>query len=342
MKSVLFLCALIAPLAGPTFAQSTADIIANNQRNHDFGDVSKSAKTEYRFTLRNPFKTDMRISGVRASCGCTTPILESQLVKPGESVGLVAHFNTDRFTGDRKATLTVSIIQPIQTELQLNVKGYIRSDVVVYPGEAAFGSVPETTEKKLSLSVDYAGKSDWKINQISSPFGFVKAEFNEASRANGRVRYNVDVYLDGSAPEGFVENQLIIHTNDQRRKTFPIAFSASIDKPIQVSPTSFALEKVKPGEPINRRITITTKSDFKVLDITSNVAEIRFDVPENAKRIHVLNLSITPKTLEPGLNGEIKGTVKILTDVKTDKPIEVPISFTLDAEKLANANSAPL
>ncbi len=340
MRSLLICCALVAPLSGPSFAQTTNDIIPADKRNHDFGDVTKASKSEYRFELKNPYKSEMRISGVRASCGCTTPILEGQVVKPGESIGLIAHFNTDRFTGDKKATLTVSITQPVFTELQLNVKGYIRSDVVVNPGEANFGSIPETTEKKLSLAVDYAGRSDWKIQGVDSPFGFVKASFNEVSRANGRVRYNIDVTIDGSAPEGFVANQLIVQTNDQRRKSFPIAFSATVDKPLKSSPAAIALGTVKPGEPVQQRLTMTSKNDFKILEIRSTIAEIRSDLPEVAKRVHMLNLTISPKIGETA-TGEVKGTLQVITDANTDKPIDIPLSFTFETEKFVNANPAP-
>ncbi len=341
MRSLFICCALVAPLSGLSYAQTTSDIVPVDKRNHDFGDVTKSSKSEHKFTIRNPYKSDMRINGVRASCGCTTPILESQVVRPGESTTLIAHFNTDRFTGDKKATLTVSIAAPIFTELQLNVKGYIRSDVVVSPGEAAFGSIPETTDKKLTLNIDYAGRPDWKILDIVSPFSFVKANATEVSRANSRVRYTLDVTIDGSAPEGFVENQLIIHTNDQRRKTFPIAFSASIDKPLKASPSSLALGTIKPNEPIQQRLTLTAKSEFKILEISSPNAEIRCELTDSPKRVHMLNLVITPK---PGdsLNGEIKGKVLLKTDAKTDTPLEIPLSFTFESEKLANVNPAPL
>ena len=341
MRSLFLCCALVAPLSGLSYAQTTSDIVPVDQRNHDFGDVTKSSKSEHKVTIRNPYKSDMRINGVRASCGCTTPILESQVVRPGESTSLIAHFNTDRFTGDKKATLTVSIASPIFTELQLNVKGYIRSDVVVSPGEAAFGSIPETTDKKLTLNIDYAGRSDWKILDIVSPFGFVKANATEVSRGNGRVRYTIDVAVDGSAPEGFIENQLIIQTNDQRRKTFPIAFSASIDKPLKASPPSLALGTIKPNEPIQQRLTLTAKSDFKILEISSPNAEVRCDLPESPKRVHMLNLVITPKPGE-GFNGEIKGKILLQTDAKTDKPLEIPLSFTFETEKLATVNPAPL
>lgn len=340
MRSFFLCCALVAPLAGYGYAQSSNDIIPADQRSHSFGDVTKSSKSEHRFVLKNPFKSDMKIAGVRASCGCTTPILESQVVQPGNSTTLTAHFNTDRFTGEKKATLTVSIVQPVVTELQLNVKGYIRSDVVVFPGEAAFGSVPETTEKTMTLSIDYAGRPDWKIQDIASPFGFIKTNLSEVSRANGRVKYSIEIAVDGSAPEGYIENQLVVQTNDQRRKTFPILVSVSVDKPLKSSPSSISLGTIKSGEPFTQRVTLTAKSDFKILEVSSNIAEVSCDLPAVAKRVHLLNLVITPKPAG-GLNPTSQGKIVIRTEGSSEKEIELPLSFSFESEKLATANPAP-
>jgi Protein of unknown function (DUF1573) len=336
MKIVVLCCAALAQFAGVSFAQSAADIINVNERSHDFGAVAKSSKSEHRFVLKNPFKTEMRIQSVRASCGCTTPILESQVIKPGESVGLVAHFNTDRFTGDKKATLTVSISQPLFTELQLNVKGYIRSDVVLSPGEAAFGAVPEASDKKLSLTLEYAGRPDWAIVGIACPYTFIQSEFKEISRANGRVRYMIDIFLQGSAPEGYLNNQITVQTNDRRLKSFPIALSVSIEKSMKTSPPSIALGPVKPNEPIQKRITITAKNDFRIMAIESEIAEIRCDLPPDPKRIHMLGVVILPKPSE-ALIGEVKGKILIKTDSTSDLPVEIPLSFTLETEKFANS-----
>ena len=338
MKSLMLCCALVAQTTVFCFGQSASNIIPTEQRSHNFGDVTKASKIEHRFVLRNPYQSEMRIGAVRASCGCTTPILESQVVKPGESTTLIAHFNTDRFTGEKKATLTVSILQPVFTELQLNVRGYIRSDIVVNPGEAAFGSVPEASQKKLALTLDYAGKPDWKIENIVVPFEFLQSDFREVSRGNGRVKYEIDLTLDSNAPEGFVENQIIVQTNDLRRKSFPISFSASVDKPIKTAPASLALGSVKPNEPIVQRLTITSKSEVSVAGVSSKIAEVRGELPSEAKRVHMLSLTIMPK-LDEQKSGEVKGSLEIHLHGDSSRTIEIPMSFTFELEKFANTKA---
>lgn len=103
MRIFFFACALIAQGVCTLSAQSISDIVKPNERYHDFGAVPKASKAEHRFSLHNPFNTEIQIQGVRASCGCTTPILETRVIKPGETGYLTAKFNTDRFNGEKKS-----------------------------------------------------------------------------------------------------------------------------------------------------------------------------------------------------------------------------------------------
>lgn len=337
MRVFMFSCALAALNAQGLYAQTFNDVIPPERRSIDFGAVPKTAKTEHRFELVNPFQTDMVLQGVRTSCGCTTPTIETKIIKPGETGYVVAKFNTDRFNGEKKAALTLSISQPHFTELQLNVKGYIRTDIVLNPPEAAFGSVSEGEVKKLRLELNYAGRHDWQVLNITSPFPFVKASSNEVSRSNGRVQYAIDVELDASAPEGYLENQIVIHTNDHRLKTFPIRFSATVAKPVQVAPPRLALGKVKPGEPIAKRMTVSSKSNFQVMGLKSEVAEILYEPIDKSSRVHMLQVVIRPKAPTEFAEGEVNGYILMETDVG-DTPVRIPLSFTIETDKLADSN----
>lgn len=334
MRIFFFACALIAQGVCTLSAQSISDIVKPNERYHDFGAVPKASKAEHRFSLHNPFNTEIQIQGVRASCGCTTPILETRVIKPGETGYLTAKFNTDRFNGEKKATLTVSISKPYFTELQLNVKGYIRTDIVLHPGEAAFGGVLEGTSQRLSLDLSYAGRNDWQILNIVSPYPFLKAGFQEVARGGGRVQYTLDFELDGSAPEGFLANPIVIHTNDHRLKSFPIQFTASVEKPVQVSPPKIALGRVKPNESIPQRITVTSKNSMEITELSSDIAEVRYESPNKSSRVHLINMLVTPKVPKDQLEGELVGTIFIKTDM-SDDPIKIPLSFMIEIDKLA-------
>ncbi len=327
MRSALLSCAIVAQSISFSHAQSLDQVIAPAVRSHDFGTVARAANTEHRFELFNPFSSDLHIRAVRASCGCTTAIVETETIKAGEKGSILARFNTGSHMGQKGATLTVSIDKPFFTELQLNVKGYIRSDVVLSPGEAAFGNTPEGEPRQLELLLNYVGRSDWAVTNIVSPVDFVTATFEEAQRSAGKVTYKIAVQLAADAPAGFLQNQLILHTNDRRLTTLPIRLLASVEPTLQISPQSFAFGNVKPGEPIQQRIVLRGREPFRVLEITSEQAEIRFEKDESPKKAHLINIIVAPHS--SGVTGDVNGQLLLKTDLQ-DEPVKVQMNYKLE------------
>ncbi|MCA9133488.1 MAG: DUF1573 domain-containing protein [Planctomycetales bacterium] len=319
--------------------------IPPENRTHNFGTVARAAKTEHRFYITNVHSSDLHIRSVRASCGCTTPIVETEWIKPGETGSILARFNTGTFTGAKSATLTVSIDKPHFTELQLNVRGYIRSDVVFSPGEINFGEVPVGEPKTIDVTLNYAGRSDWQLLDVESPLEFVDVDFQQVSRSGGQIQYKISASLKESAPAGLLQNQLLLRTNDRNLTTVPLRFSAAVQNAIQVRPEAFALGTVKPGEPLAQRLTIKAQRPFRVLAIRSQQAEIHFAPTPTAKTAHLLNLTILPTA--PRLEGEpqpgeVTGEVQIVTDL-SDDPLPMKLNFTIQthtpaAENVVQAN----
>jgi rhodanese-related sulfurtransferase len=152
---------------------------------HDFGTVAKAAKTEHRFLFENPYNQPIHVRSVRTSCGCTTPIIQTEMVPPGGQGSILARFNTVTHSGARAATVTVSFDKPSFGEVQLQVKGYIRTDVVFQPGEVSFGSIPQGESKSLEILVDYAGKPTWQITGVRCDESCIQIEKEENSRPAG-------------------------------------------------------------------------------------------------------------------------------------------------------------
>lgn len=131
-------------------------------KSHDFGTVAVAAKTEFSFPIHNNSSKNLHIRSVRASCGCTTPIVENKSIGPNQTGSILARFNTDTFRGKRGATLTVIIDQPFYTEVRLRVDGYIRSDMVFNPVRSSSGRSSRAAEsrspRRFSMQAEMTGK----------------------------------------------------------------------------------------------------------------------------------------------------------------------------------------
>ncbi len=330
MRSLFLTCALGASLAPQVLAQApiqqvpvqqAPQIIPVELRSHDFGTVARSAKTEHRFPITNIYKQPMQISSVRASCGCTTPIIEKQVLQPGETGAILARFNTGTHTGQKRATLTVSITAPVFTELQLNVQGYIRSDIVFNPVEVNFGTVAEGAGKSLDVDLAYAGRSDWKVLGITAAEPFLKPSISEVSRKNGQVSYKISVQLLGNAPAGNLQTQLTLQTNDNRLTKVPLAVSANVQANLEVSPQQLALGEIKPGESVEQRFVVRGVKPFRILEIQAEDMEVQFEPAEEAKAVHLVTLRIKP---DPA-----KGKGASMLVFKTDLPDDLSVNTKL-------------
>ena len=191
-------------------------------RSHDFGNIARAAKAEFAFELTNLYLEDVHIASVRASCGCTTPRIEKDTLKTYEKGAIIAHINSDRFLGNQGATITVTIDKPQYAQVQLHVKVYVYSDVLLEPSSVALGSVAQGNSAERTISVQYTGRSDWQIVEVRSDNPHLTGTVTETSRQGGQIAYDLKVVLDKDAPVGYVSESVWLITNDPRTKQIPV------------------------------------------------------------------------------------------------------------------------
>lgn len=325
MRSLALATLLVATWVSPTFASQLSSMFVS--QSHDFGTVARAAKTEHRFYFDNPFNQPIKVRSVRTSCGCTTPIVETHDVPVRGRGSILAKFNTATHTGQRAATLTVTFEKPIYGEVQLHIKGYVRTDVVFNPGEAAFGSIEQGAEKTINVTLDYAGRPDWKIVGMNTSEAFISAKAQEVSRANGRVRYDLKVTVAPDAPAGPLQSQLIVLTNDRNLTRVPLRIDATIVPGLTASPSTLALGDILPDEESKQLVLVKGQRPFLVTGIESDVLDVDSELPTEAKTMHPIQLVVKPLTDKS--QGEIKGTVVIKTDLEDRPSIELVVVYRL-------------
>lgn len=304
----LSLCASIAS------AQQWAEQMFT-ERDVDFGSVARAAKVEHAFVITNPYKEDVHITSVRTSCGCTQPRIEGDTLKSHESGKIVAAFNTRGFTGQRGATVTVTIDRPRYAEVTLHVRGYIRTDVVLDPGQVNFGSVGagETADKQLR--VNYAGRNDWKITGVNVNSPYLTADVKELSRNYGRVSYGLDVKLKDNAPAGYLQQQIVLLTNDHRSSEVPVNVEGLIVAELSVSPSALMLGTVQAGQKVSRQIVVRGAKPFKIIEVRCDNEAFSFQTSDETKTVHLV-----PVTFEAGNEpGKIHQQIEIVTNLPGDK-----------------------
>lgn len=311
-----FLCLLIPSLAS---AQDWARKMFET-KSHDFGTVARASNTEFRFKIKNLYEEDVHVQSVRSSCGCTDPTIKKATLKTFETGEIVAKFNTRTFQGQHSATLTVVIDKPFYAEVQLQVYGNVRSDVVFHPGSVQFGSVDQGTASEKRISISYAGRDNWQITDVRSGYPHLEVELEEKSRGNRRVKYELLVRLKEDAPAGYIHDQLVLVTDDKTNLRIPLDVEGLVKQAITVSPQQMVLGDVSKGSTVSKKLVVKGKTPFKILSVKCDDGCFSFKSGDKAKKLHIVTVEFKPgeKT------GKMKQTIRILTD-------QGEMEITLDA-----------
>lgn len=93
------------------------------EMNHDFGVIIQGERVSYTFTFKNVGKSNLIISSVHASCGCTVPKYDSNPIAPGKEGKIEVVFDSSGRSGLQNKTVTVlANTQPSTVELHFTAE----------------------------------------------------------------------------------------------------------------------------------------------------------------------------------------------------------------------------
>ena len=289
---------------------------------HDFGTIARGAKAEFAFELTNRYMEDVGIASVRSNCGCATPRVEidGDSLKTFEKGAVVARINSQSFLGHQRATITVTFDKPMRAQVQLHVKVYVYSNVLLNPSSVDFGTVSPGTSAERTIGVRYTGRADWRILDVRSHNPHLAGNLSEPQRRGNRLDYQLHVALDPDAPPGYIRDQLWLITNDPRAKHIPVVVQGHVLPAIAVSPSSLFLGVVPPGQSVTRQIVVRGQQPFRITDIHTDCDCLRAAPPtgDESKALHLVAVTFTPGER----TGKIARTLVIETD--TGERVELP------------------
>jgi hypothetical protein len=324
--------ALVATCAGSLHAQDWANKMFS-VTSHNFGTVAKGSKTEYRFVFRNLYKEDLHVSGVRTSCGCTSPEVTNRDLKTHETAEVVAKFNTRTFLGQHGATLTVTFDKPFFAEVQLRVAGNIRSDVTFDPPFVDLGNVDLGKGVERLVRVTHIGSTPWEINDVRSANPSFEVRLSKPMQTASQTAYDLTLQLKPEAPSGYVKGQLILVTSDPRAAQIPMDVEGRVVAEVTVSPQLLALGAVPCGGTITKNVVVRANREFCITGVVCTDGCLTCEPKATPARVHIL-----PVTFQAGdAAGKVERQLRITTDLGEGA---VPV-VTVQAQVEQAAATAP-
>jgi len=98
-------------------------VISFEELEHNFGKIIEGETVSYIFLFSNTGKSDLLISDVSTSCGCTVPFYPKTPIRPGEKGELKITFNSRGRRGlQNKSIVVVANTQPNVTQLKIKAE----------------------------------------------------------------------------------------------------------------------------------------------------------------------------------------------------------------------------
>ena len=309
-------------LATPCFGQEWARKMFKTTE-CDFGSVARGGKAEYRFIFENLYLEDVHIASAYSSCGCTSVRVENPTVKTYEKGAIVAHFNTDTFSGQRGATLTVVIDQPYPAVVELHDRGYIRSDVTFEPGSVQIGSLDQGTPFDQSVTVNYSGgNGDWNVQEVKSSNPHISAQAVETARAYGQTSYEIKVHVAQNCARRIPHRPFDV--GDQRRPNIriPLPVEGQVVAGVSVSPAALFIGVVQPVKKSPSSLWSPANSRFASFRFPATTS-----LSSSPRRRATPFRSVSTKSPRPSWpaadTGKVVKSIKIKTDLGETMP-ELP------------------
>jgi hypothetical protein len=287
-----------------------------NQAVYDFGKASLLDQTmvEQDFTIRNDSKSQLTVSRLQSSCGCTTAILRSSdgtsaVLAPGGQTGAHVTVNLAGLHAGPIHKLVEVYVEgnPLPAAI-LKIEGELTPAVTFSPSALSFGRVQAGAEHHLTLTTTLdsrlAGPRGRMPTLLSSDPSIRVRPIPAPAGASGPARTQAyEVTLAANAPLGFITGQLEFAASRDLSSVVSralsgasAAVSAQISGDITVQPQVVAFGAVQQGHEASRQLILAGSPAVQLesIVITSESAQLSAKLePMSPAHVGKLNVRLS-------------------------------------------------
>lgn len=302
----------------------------------NFGKVNGGTTLSHTFLIRNSGDSELKITKVNPSCGCTLAELSESTLQPGSEATLTVDLKLDTsWNGRVRKVIALESNDPKTPTLTLVLEGESSSALLVKPSGVFFGLLSGGSRAEKMIELTAAQEAiDFKVLEAASesPYLEVKTEIVEEGKS-----YRVHISTTGKLDEGDLRAQVLIKTDQPSYETITIPVTATVTGALAISPREIVL--IKRGDQAVTRYVVVAPGDveeFKVETAEAPLDSIDVQVQPVGKsgyRIRLANLVATDD-----LDGKV---LRITTNTDQKKEILIPIRVTSESP-IADSQPKPV
>jgi hypothetical protein len=130
------------------------------------------------------------------------------------------------------------------------------------------------------------------VVDVRSTFPHIKVELSPETRGRNFVKYDLAARLLDSAPNGFLEGDLIVVADERGRQFFyPVHFSGKLVSDVQVVPEILTFNAIRSGPEVTQKVIVKGPQEFRIVDVTCSDPRFRVTAGEESKKVHFIEVA---------------------------------------------------
>jgi hypothetical protein len=217
----IMICGLLS-----AHAQPKIEIVGGNDR--DFGSVYTGQILKHTLTLRNTGFDTLKISSVKASCGCTAAMASSHQIAPGDTATVSIAFNSTGYMGHLAKNIRIASNDSTSQPMYVYFKVNVLSAVDITPPFLAFVNYKIDSLMTRTVQLKNTTAKEITITKVTSSDPQVSAQLRKLRLKPGGTA-ELDVKL---MPRklGYFEGTISLKTDFAEIPMLTINFNAMMKK----------------------------------------------------------------------------------------------------------------
>ncbi len=284
---------------------------------HDFGNVGPGTNNLCEFKFTNTGNSNLKITEITSTCGCTPFSLAKKEYAPGESGTLKVNYFSEKQRGQTTKQLVIHSNDRARPEVKLAIKANIKIQVNHEPKTLNL-LLKQENANCPQLTLTSIDNQPFSIKSFKSTANCITADFNPSEKATKFVlQPKVDMEMLGKTLNGRIE----IGLTHPECKTISVGINTLPE--FKITPRSIIVRGTATQEPIVKKLRILNNynEDFELESFTSSKGAVKVLSNAIVRNGYELELEITP----PASNNKKRiFTETLYVKTKEGRQLEIP------------------
>lgn len=299
-------------------------------REHDFGQMKRGETRSHVFRFANAGAGELRIEGVKASCGCTALLLSERRIPPGGTGQIRVTFRALSVGEQMEKWVTLRSNDPQEPVVKLKILVSVPPKVAVRPEFLLWGQL-KAGEPIPSKMILLSGEG-LEISRVETSSAALQAKLRDLGEREGRRRFELQAGLDPARlPSGQINQRVSLYTNQEGQEVIVIPILGSLEGEVVVAPPLLSFGLVQKGQAPTRSFEVSKahSPSLEILKVesTPEFLSTRVVPLEPGKRYRI-EVEIKPETKA----GRIQGSVVLRTNDGRQPTLQVPVYGLVQGE----------